>query len=97
VAELEVAPRDTWSSDLPAFAELVASLGHVHDGDAAAAAAPSMDLDEVILSLAIELEVRDAESQQPRVTGSTPTQWTETSVLPVFHRLSLRVAREVDA
>jgi hypothetical protein len=90
----------SWQTDLPAFAELVASLSdidEVEDADEDLAAPPrTMDLDEITLSLAIELEVRDAESERPRVTGSTPTQWTETTVLPVFHRLSMRVARVID-
>lgn len=93
--ELDLADRDSWSADLPPFAELVASLSDIDD--ASDAAPESMDLDEITLSLAIELEVRDPDGPLPRVTGSTPTQWTETSVMPVFHRLSLRVARMNDA
>ena len=91
----DVAPVDAWSADLPPLAELVASLGDVDeeadpDDDQVV---DSMDIDEITLTLAIELEVRDADTERPRVTGSTPTQWTETTVLPVFHRLSMRVAR----
>ena len=56
-----------------------------------------MDVEEIRLGLAIELEVRDADGPRPRVTGSTPTQWTETTILPVFHRLSMRITRETDA
>ncbi len=55
------------------------------------------ELEEIVLTLAIELEVRDAGHGEPRVTGSTPLQWTETTVLPVFHRLSLRITRMDDA
>ncbi|HJU73578.1 MAG TPA: hypothetical protein VJ717_07515 [Gemmatimonadaceae bacterium] len=97
-ADVEVAP-DAWATELPAFAELIASLSDISapDDSSEAATAESMDLDEITLSLAIELEVRDADGAQPRVTGSTPTQWTETTVMPVFHRLSMRVARETDA
>ncbi|MGH7712806.1 MAG: hypothetical protein ACREOG_16065 [Gemmatimonadaceae bacterium] len=99
--DAEIAAPNVWSTELPAFAELVASLSDVSEPDDASSAdetaARSMDLDAITLSLAIELEVRDADAEQPRVTGSTPTQWTETTVLPVFHRLSMRVARETDA
>ncbi|MGH7694612.1 MAG: hypothetical protein ACRENH_06510 [Gemmatimonadaceae bacterium] len=98
--DAEIAAPGAWSTELPAFAELVASLSNVsepEDPSVADETERSMDLDEITLSLAIELEVRDADAEQPRVTGSTPTQWTETTVLPVFHRLSMRVARETDA
>lgn len=95
VTEHDVAAEYPWATDLPAFAALIASLSDVDD--APNADLPNaMELDEVTLSLAIELEVRDADGPAPRVTGSTPTQWTETTVLPVFHRLTMRVARAVD-
>jgi hypothetical protein len=77
--------------ELPPFAEVVASLADIDD--------PSEDddavtVEEIRVGLAIELEVRDADAPSPRVTGSTPTQWTETTVLPAFHRLSMRITRE---
>jgi hypothetical protein len=93
----DVAPVDAWSADLPPLAELVASLGDIdEEADPDDQVVDSMDIDQITLTLAIELEVRDADSERPRVTGSTPTQWTETTVLPVFHRLSMRVARAPD-
>jgi hypothetical protein len=93
----DVAAVDAWSADLPPLAELVASLGDVDDeADPDDQVVDSMDIDQITLTLAIELEVRDADTERPRVTGSTPTQWTETTVLPVFHRLSMRVARAPD-
>lgn len=93
----DVAPVDAWSADLPPLAELVASLGDIdEEADPDDQVVDSMDIDQITLTLAIELEVRDADTERPRVTGSTPTQWTETTVLPVFHRLSMRVARAPD-
>ena len=93
----DVAPVDAWSADLPPLAELVASLGDIdEEADPDDEVVDSMDIDQITLTLAIELEVRDADTERPRVTGSTPTQWTETTVLPVFHRLSMRVARAPD-
>ena len=90
-----------WSTDLPPFAELVAGLAQLEDDSEEEAAErssepASADLEEIRLSLSIELEVRDADRGAPRVTGSTPTQWTETTVLPVFHRLSMRITRTDD-
>lgn len=98
MTEQDVAAATPWATDLPAFAELIASLSDVQESPDERLDMPdAMELDEVTVALAIELEVRDADGPNPRVTGSTPTQWTETTVLPVFHRLSMRVAREVDA
>ena len=53
------------------------------------------ELEEIRLSLAIELEVRDGDAGAPRVTGSTPTQWTATTILPSFHRIAIRITRTV--
>lgn len=90
-----------WSADLPPFAELVAGLAQVEDdseegAEELATESASVDLEEIKLTLAIELELRDVDGGAPRVTGSTPTQWTETTVLPVFHRLSMRITRTDD-
>lgn len=94
--ELEV---DT-THDLPPFGALVAGLADITTSPEArgdGSAAELADLEEIMLTLAIELEVRDADRDAPRVTGSTPTQWTETTVLPAFHRLTMRIARYDDA
>jgi hypothetical protein len=90
-----------WGEDLPPFGALVAGLadvgsdqlGEVADDDAT----EMSELEEIVLRLAIEMEVRDTGQGEPRVTGATPTQWTETTVLPVFHRLSIHITRMDDA
>ena len=82
-------------ADLPPFADVVGALADIDD--ATGADDGTMDVEELRLGLAIELEVRDADGPRPRVTGSTPTQWTETTIMPVFHRLSMRITRETDA
>ena len=82
-------------ADLPPFAEVVGALADIDD--ASETDDGTMEVEEIRLGLAIELEVRDADGPRPRVTGSTPTQWTETTILPVFHRLSMRITRETDA
>jgi hypothetical protein len=90
-----------WGDDLPPFGALVAGLADVGSdrlGEGADDTELEMaELEEIVLTLAIELEVRDAEQLGPRVTGATPTQWTETTVLPVFHRLSLHITKMDDA
>jgi hypothetical protein len=80
-----------WANDLPPFGQLVAGLAGLDDEDDPAS--PAADLEEIVLTLAIELEVREAEGGRPRLTGSTPTQWTETTVMPAFHRMSMRITR----
>jgi hypothetical protein len=82
------------SEDLPAFAELVASLASIEPDEAAGESDDLMELEALTLSLAIELAVRDEDAGPPLVRGSTPTQWTETTVMPAFHRLTLHVAVE---
>ncbi len=87
-----------WINDLPPLADLVTALAVLED-DVEGASDESVDdraeLEEIRLSLAIELEVRDGDNGAPRVTGSTPTQWTETTVLPSFHRIAMRITRTI--
>jgi hypothetical protein len=89
-------PENQWSDQLPPFAELVAGLAEVDVPDEQERAMPAAELEEIRLTLSIELEVRE-DGGRTRVTGSTPTQWTETTVLPAFHRLSMRITRSDDA
>jgi hypothetical protein len=83
-----VPSRETWGAPLPPLAELVAALADL-EGDV------ETGLDEIRVGLAVELVVGGGEDS--RVRGSTPTQWTETTVMPVFHRLRLRIGRTTDA
>ncbi len=90
---------DVWENELPPFATLIAGLAQLDDddddGDDASPAVPraAATLEELRMTLAIELEVRGDGRELTRVTASTPTQWIETTVLPAFHRLSLHVVR----
>jgi hypothetical protein len=86
-----------WGDDLPPFSTLVAAMADLDPTDGAAGVDDDVDVEEIALSLAIELAVRDDGRGVPRVRSSTPTQWTETTVMPVYHRLSLRIARAPDA
>ena len=98
-------PRDAvddllpWDGGLPPFGELIASLGGIGADDEDAAddeVLGMMEMESLRLALSIEFVVREGAGGVPQVNGSTPTQWTETTVLPVFHRLSLHVVRERD-
>jgi hypothetical protein len=84
-----------WDYDLPPFGVLVEALADIEPGDDEPdAAAETMEIEGITLSLAIELAVRETDGGAPVVRGSTPTQWTETTVLPVFHRLTMHIVRE---
>lgn len=93
--DTETAESD-WNDQLPPFAELVAGLADVDAPDEYEDAIPVAELEEIRLTLSIELDVHE-DGDRTRVTGSTPTQWTETTVMPAFHRLSMRIARSDDA
>lgn len=98
MSEPQTAPatgETVWGEDLPPFGVLVEALADIEpDDDEAVEAAEMMEIEGITLSLAIELAVRGSEDGAPRVRGSTPTQWTETTVLPVFHRLTMHIVRE---
>ena len=89
-------PENDWSDQLPPFAELVAGLSDIDVPDDDDSALSAAELEQIRLTLSIELEVRE-DGGRTRVTGSTPTQWTETTVLPAFHKLSMRITRIEDA
>ncbi|MFN8570856.1 MAG: hypothetical protein U0132_02295 [Gemmatimonadaceae bacterium] len=54
----------------------------------------AMEIEGITLSVAIELAVRPDAQDRVQVRGSTPTQYTETTVLPAFHKLTMHIARE---
>lgn len=81
---------DDWS--LPPIAALVAGLADI-DETAEELSAGSLSIDELSVASPMELEVLVDDDGTLRLTGSTPTQWTETTVLPVFHAIRLTIAR----
>jgi len=90
---------DGTSDTLPPFAALVAALGDIDeddDDDEADARARVVDVDRITLTLAIEMSVESAGAGALRVRGSTPTQWTETSVMPAFHKLTMHIEKAAD-
>jgi hypothetical protein len=81
---------DDWS--LPPIASLVAALADI-DEAAAVLSDDTITIEELSVASPIELEVVIEDDGALRLTGSTPTQWTETTVLPVFHAIRLTIAR----
>jgi hypothetical protein len=77
---------DRWT--LPAFGALLAGLAEIDDaGD------EELAIDEIRIACPVELDVVTEHDTVIEVRGSTPTQWTETTVLPVFHSLGMRITR----
>lgn len=84
---------DVFDKDLRPLSEVV--LGLVDWRDEQGAPIPAV-LKDARLELPIELAVRIDEGGEVRVEGSPPRQQTETTILPVFHRLKLRVMLDAD-
>lgn len=101
----ELSGEDAAPADLPPFAALVAALADIDattddpttdDADRSFDDGATLDVERVTLDLRIELAVRDAGDGRARIVASTPTQWTATTIMPVFHRLKVSVEREQD-
>jgi hypothetical protein len=88
----EPKPFDESLLHFSAFVEsLTADLGgRLTDDDDIA----SMSVEEVLVTMPVELEINIDENAHVVVGGAPPTQRTETSVMPVFHRLTLRLVRD---
>lgn len=56
----------------------------------------TMRLDTLVLDLPVELEVYQQRDGGVRLGAAPPTQYHETTVMPVFHRLRVRVERVDD-
>lgn len=79
------------------FADLDAAIASATPQPAAGAGAGGCALAIAQLALATPVELELTVDESGRVTalgGSTPTQWTATTVLPVFHTMRLRIGRE---
>jgi hypothetical protein len=51
-------------------------------------------VEQVEIDMPVEIRVEVNEQGQVRLTGSPPTQRTETTILPVFHQMKLRISQE---
>lgn len=85
----------TWREDtaLPRLSSFVLELAGV--GDAARRGAAAVT--ELALDLPVELDVWPLPDGGVHLGASTPTQHVTTTVMPVLHRLVLRIAAEDDA
>jgi hypothetical protein len=51
-------------------------------------------VEQVEIDMPVEIRVEVDEQGQVRLMGSPPTQRTETTILPVFHQMKLRISQE---
>lgn len=82
---------DAWR--LPPMELLVAGLADLGDlsGEPEAGA---VVVTALALETALELDLAiDDDGAVTAVGASTPTQWTETTIMPAFHTLRVRLAR----
>jgi len=77
--------------DLPPLANAVLALADVVPDDAEEGV---MTLQRLLLSSPVELGVRDAGNAGVLIRGTTPTQRTETTILPVWHQLTLSLVAD---
>jgi len=54
----------------------------------------AMTLEQVTVDMPIELKVAVNPDGTVKLTGSPPTQLVQTTIMPVFHHMRLRVVRE---
>jgi hypothetical protein len=54
-----------------------------------------MFVESLQISMPFELDVHVDDEGHVSLAGSPPTQYTETTILPVFHQLKLRVVAEI--
>lgn len=55
-----------------------------------------MTVEQVKLNMPVEINIAVDDQGKVTLNGSPPTQRTETTILPVFHQLKLRVVRDED-
>lgn len=90
-------PENSIDNDLlMPFADLVQELVGDHDPLIDEATGQEMTIDRIKLTLPVELRVVVAEDGSIHLKGSPPTQRTETTIMPVFHRLQLEVVSTDD-
>ena len=85
-APYEINPADR----LPALAEFLADLAGAASVDPDFAGAETLSISEIKIDLPIELNLLE-ESGAWQLDASPPTQKIETSIMPVWHRVRLRV------
>ncbi|HEY0997799.1 MAG TPA: hypothetical protein VGD77_17550 [Gemmatimonadaceae bacterium] len=77
------------------FADVDAVIAEATSGAADSGTGRALSIAQLALETPVELELTvDEAGRVTALGGSTPTQWTATTVLPVFHTMRLRIGRE---
>ncbi len=79
---------------LEPFAQLIETLTDYEKEIVDPNTGQAMTIEQLQVDMPIELRVSVAEDDTVTLKGSAPTQRVATTVLPVFHRLKLRVVKE---
>lgn len=58
---------------------------------------PSFWVEQLELELPFEMDVRIESHERVRLAGGPPTQYTETTFMPVFHKIRLCVTGQLDS
>jgi hypothetical protein len=94
--------EDPWAEyRLPSLAEMVLAFSWFDGGELRAEgdeedemAYDGVDLEALRLNLPVELQVEVDGDGRPRIGLAPPTQTTETTILPVFHRMTIAIERD---
>jgi hypothetical protein len=78
-----------------AFSELIEDLSDLNgmEYDTVGQDAVSMEIENVEMELPIELSISVDDSGMVEIGGTPPQYLVETTVMPVFHRLNLKLVR----
>jgi hypothetical protein len=96
---------DPWAEyRLPSLAETVLAFSWLDGGELREEgggtedemAYDGVELQALRLDLPVELRVEVDEDGRARIGVSPPTQTTETTILPVFHRMTIAIERDDD-
>jgi hypothetical protein len=77
---------------LPPLADVLLSLAMIDEGDAVMsglASAGGTVVERIAISFPLELDITAVDGHVAAVGASAPTQYTETTIMPVFHQLAL--------
>jgi hypothetical protein len=78
----------------PDFADLIAALADygmtLDDPDTGL----NLTIEQININMPIEFNVTTHDTGQVTLWGTPPTQRTETTFLPVFHQMQLRIVRD---
>lgn len=86
---------DSWVDPaLAPFAVLVETLSVPAELEESESGEETMWLQRIGIDLPFEMDVLVGDEGTVRLAGGPPTQYTETTVMPVFHRLRLTVVTE---